>query len=232
VRRAALAVVSGLLLATAAPGGWLLFGGGPGGDEYGGAAAQALAAPVLPPAPVLPAAPALPVPGAGAEGLREVSTASARLADVVAPRDPPVEVRFAGRSAPVDAVGLDAARQVVVPEDVRRAGWYAPGPQPGDRAGAAVLVGHADDADQGLGTFAGLRDLAAGDEVVVRTASGRHLVHDVVSFERFAKSEVPVDRLFTTQGPHRLVLISCGGAFDPVRRTYAENLVVTAVPRP
>ena len=96
---------------------------------------------------------------------------------------------------------------------------------------AEVLVGHADDADQGLGTFAGLRELAAGDEVVVRTASGRDLVYDVVSFERFAKAEVPMDRLFTTQGPHRLVLISCGGAFDPVRRTYADNVVVTAVPR-
>jgi hypothetical protein len=160
-----------------------------------------------------------------------VTTTSARLTDVVEPSDPPVEVRFAGRSAPVDAVGLDADRQVVVPEDVRRAGWYAPGPQPGARAGSAVLVGHADDADQGLGTFAGLRELAAGDEVVVRTAAGRDLVYDVVSFERFAKAEVPMDRLFTTQGPHRLVLISCGGAFDPVRRSYADNVVVTAVPR-
>jgi hypothetical protein len=160
-----------------------------------------------------------------------VSTASARLADVVDPRDPPVEVRFAARAAPLDAVGLDAARQVVVPEDVRRAGWYATGPQPGDRAGSAVLVGHADDADQGLGTFAGLRDLRAGDDVVVRTTSGRELAYDVVSFERFAKAEVPMSRLFTTQGPHRLVLVSCGGAFDPERRTYADNVVVTAVPR-
>jgi sortase (surface protein transpeptidase) len=138
---------------------------------------------------------------------------------------------FAGRAAPVVAVGLDAARQVVVPQDVRRAGWYVAGPQPGDRAGSAVLVGHADDADQGLGTFAGLRDLEAGDAVVVRTASGRELAYRVVSFERFAKAEVPMDRLFTAQGPHRLVLVSCGGAFDPVRRTYADNVVVTAVPR-
>jgi hypothetical protein len=160
-----------------------------------------------------------------------VATSSARLPDVVQPPDPPVEVRFAGRTAPVDAVGLDTQRQVVVPEDVRRAGWYAPGPQPGARAGSAVLVGHADDAEQGLGTFAGLRDLTAGDEVVVRTASGRELAYAVVSFERFSKAEVPMDRLFTAKGPHRLVLVSCGGAFDPGRRTYADNVVLTAVPR-
>ena len=232
MRRAALAVVGGLLLATAAPGGWLLLRGD---DEFGAAAAAQLAA-----APSgSPTAPAPPAPGTGAVGspapppvvLGPVAATSARLVDVVAPRDPPVEVRLAGRTAPVDAVGLDDDRQVVVPEDVRRAGWYAPGPQPGDRTGSAVLVGHADDAGQGLGTFAGLRDLAAGDEVVVRTASGRDLVYDVVSFERFAKAEVPMDRLFTAQGPHRLVLISCGGAFDPERRTYADNVVVTAVPR-
>ena len=229
MRRAALALVGGLVLATAAPGGWLVLRDGGSADVYGSAAAQSLAA--APTAPASPTAPAPPAPGTGVVGPGAVSTASARLADVVSPRDPPVEVRFAGRAAPVDAVGLDGARQVVVPRDVRRAGGYAPGPQPGDRAGSAVLVGHADDAEQGLGTFAGLRDLAAGDEVVVRTASGRDLVYDVVSFERFAKAEVPVDRLFTTQGPHRLVLVSCGGAFDPVRRTYADNVVLTAVPR-
>ena len=222
MRRAALALVSGVLLATAAPGGWLLLRGG---DEYGAAAVEALADPVPPTVPV-PLA-----PGTGTVGAPQVATSSARLVDVVDPRDPPAEVRFADRSAPVDAVGLDAARQVVVPEDVRRAGWYAAGPQPGDRAGSAVLVGHADDADQGLGTFATLRDLRPGNEVVVRTASGRELAYSVVSFERFAKAEVPMDRLFTTQGPHRLVLVSCGGAFDPVRRTYADNVVVTAVPR-
>ena len=218
------------MLATAAPGGWLLLRGG---DEFGGAAAQSLSRATG--SAASPTAPAPPAPGTGAVGTPRqgaaVATASARLTDVVAAADPPVGVRFDGRSAPVDAVGLDADRQVVVPEDVRRAGWYAPGPQPGARAGSAVLVGHADDADQGLGTFAGLRELAAGDEVVVRTAAGRDLVYDVVSFERFAKAEVPMDRLFTTQGPHRLVLISCGGAFDPVRRSYADNVVVTAVPR-
>ncbi len=222
MRGAALALVGGLVLAASAPGGWLLLGGA---DPYGSAVAVSLAAPAS------PTTPAPPAPGTGVVGPRQVTTTPARLADVVDHRDPPAEVRLAGRTAPVVPVGLDGARQVVVPDDVRRAGWYAAGPQPGDRAGSAVLVGHADDADQGLGTFAALRALEAGDAVVVRTASGRELVYDVVSFERFAKAEVPMSRLFTTSGAHRLVLVSCGGAFDPVRRTYADNVVVTAVPR-
>jgi hypothetical protein len=152
--------------------------------------------------------------------------------DVALPRrDPPVGVRLGGQVAAVDPVGLAGDGQLVVPDDVRRAGWWSLGPQPGDPSGAAVLVGHADDRDQGLGTFARLRELDAGAEVVVRTASGRDLTYEVVALERFAKTEVPMSRLFSGEGRHRLVLISCGGAFDPVRRTYAENVVVTAVPR-
>ncbi|CAA9305482.1 MAG: hypothetical protein AVDCRST_MAG07-51 [uncultured Frankineae bacterium] len=242
MRRAVLAVVAGLVLAGGAPAGWLLSQGD--GGQFGTAAAQDLRAAdspqptLLQPALPRPAAPR-PVPTGRATAVpdpaplaRPVGTRSARLPDVVAPRDPPVAVHLAGRTAPLDAVGLDGDRQVVVPDDVRRAGWYAAGPQPGDRAGSAVLVGHADDAEQGLGTFAALRALPAGAEVVVRTASGRDLVYEVVAFERFAKAEVPMSRLFATDGAHRLVLISCGGAFDPVRRTYADNVVVTAVPRP
>ena len=38
-------------------------------------------------------------------------------------------------------------------------------------------------------------------------------------------------RLFTRDGPHRLVLISCAGRFDERTGSYADNLVVTAVPR-
>ena len=232
--RAALALVAGLVLAGGAPTGWLLTQGG--GGEFGTAAAQdlraAAPAPTVPTGPASPAADPVPTAATAPVPLAApVGTRSARLPDVVAPRDPPTEVRLGGRVAPLDGVGLEANGQVVVPEDVDRAGWYAAGPQPGDRAGSAVLVGHADDAEQGLGTFAVLRDLRAGAEVVVRTASGRDLVYEVVSFERFAKAEVPMDRLFATDGPHRLVLISCGGAFDPVRRTYADNVVVTAVPR-
>ena len=234
MRRAALALGAGLVLAGGAPSGWLLTQDS--GGEFGAAAAQDLRAAAPPPTvPTGPASPAAdPVPTAALAPVplaAPVGTRSARLPDVVAPRDPPVAVRLAGGTAAVDPVGLDEDRQVVVPEDVRRAGWYAAGPQPGDRAGSAVLVGHADDAEQGLGTFAVLRDLRAGAEVVVRTASGRDLVYEVVSFERFAKAEVPMDSLFATDGPHRLVLISCGGAFDPLRRTYADNVVVTAVPR-
>ncbi|WP_127571392.1 class F sortase [Georgenia faecalis] len=36
--------------------------------------------------------------------------------------------------------------------------------------------------------------------------------------------------LFATDGDHRLVLITCGGAFDERSGQYAENIVVVAEP--
>ena len=43
------------------------------------------------------------------------------------------------------------------------------------------------------------------------------------------KRELP-PRLFARRGKPALALVTCGGAFDEATRTYAENVVVWAVP--
>ena len=247
-RYALVVVVVGSLLAVAGPALWLLQRD-TDPEEFGADVAQALAAPSTPSTqatptttattattadPAVPSAPADPVPPvAPTSGTAPpVSTSSARLVDVVRRSDPPVEVRIRAAVAPVDAVGLDDRQLVVVPEDVRRAGWYSPGPEPGAQQGSAVLVGHVDDREQGLGAFAALRESAPGDEVTVTTASGERLRYEVVALEQFDKDRVPLDRLFDPTGDPRLVLMSCGGTFDPTTRSYSDNVVITAVPRP
>jgi hypothetical protein len=238
VRRAATALLAGSLLAVGAPASWLLLGED-GPTTYGGSAAEDLrTAPSLALDPTttsarladLVPAPAAPAPAAPPQA---APAPAAPAAPSAAPGDAtaPVEVRLAGRSVPIDPVGLDEDRLVVIPEDVRRAGWYSPGPLPGAANGSAVLVGHVDDRSQGLGAFAVLPDLAAGDDVVVRTAAGQQLTYDVVSLERFPKAKTPLARLFAADGPHRLVLITCGGDFDASRSSYRDNVVVTAVLR-
>ncbi len=47
--------------------------------------------------------------------------------------------------------------------------------------------------------------------------------------ETFPKREFPADRVYAGTGPAQLRLITCGGAFDPVTREYADNVVVFAV---
>jgi hypothetical protein len=43
---------------------------------------------------------------------------------------------------------------------------------------------------------------------------------------------VPLDALFQRTGPPRLVLLTCGGEFQPELRSYADNVVVVAEPAP
>ena len=87
----------------------------------------------------------------------------------------PAPVRLAvpalGVDAPLDAVGVAADGQMEIPEDVDRVGWYRFGPAPG-QDGSAVLAGHVDDAEQGLGVLATLREVGVGELVEVTDAAG------------------------------------------------------------
>ena len=218
-------LVAGVVLAVGAPLGWAVTSGGP--DQYGTERAAALAT-AEPERPVAPAPSAAPVVVAAGP---VVQTRSALVADVVRPADPPVSLRVGGREVPVDPVGLDRKGQVRVPADVRRAGWWAAGPQPGSTAGSAVVVGHVDDREQGLGSFAVLRGLPDRAPVTVTTRSGAVLAYEVVAVEQIDKRAVP-DRVFDAGGAPRLTLISCGGPFDRATGRYRDNVVVTAVPLP
>jgi len=120
--------------------------------------------------------------------------------------------------------------QLVVPEEVERVGWWDGGAEAGDPFGAAVLAGHVDSAQEGLGFFVRLLRVKPGETVVLRGAghSASYRVSSVVS--------VPKDALATTSGAfdqtgdHRLVLITCTGAYDASKGGYEQNLVVTAQP--
>lgn len=216
MRRAVVALLGGSLLLTAAVAVAVQDSQS---QEFGGEAAAVLATPSPAPAPS-----ALPAPA-------QVEQRSARLADLELPQaDPPVELRLAGRSAPVVPVGVEPTGQVEVPVDVDTVGWYRHGPEPGAPAGSTVIVGHVDDAVQGLGVLADLRDLQPGADVEVRRSGGEVVRYRVVAREQWDKGEVPMDRLFDASGPHRLVLVSCAGDFDEVTRSYSDNVAVTAVP--
>jgi hypothetical protein len=52
----------------------------------------------------------------------------------------------------------------------------------------------------------------------------------VVERAMYGKLELPGDRLWRTTGPEELVLITCGGDYNPEIRRYRQNIVVYAVP--
>lgn len=128
-------------------------------------------------------------------------------------------------SAPVDPVDTQPGGALGLPADVRRVGWWTGGALPADPQGTVVLAGHVDDST-GRGAFFSLRDVAVGARIEVTT--GRSTVaYAVTGVARYRKQALPRD-LFTTAGPPRLALITCGGPFDSSTGHYRDNVVVLA----
>jgi sortase (surface protein transpeptidase) len=137
-----------------------------------------------------------------------------------------VRVPAIGVDSPLDRLGTDATGALETPADHARAGWFDGGPAPGD-VGPAVLAGHVD-SYEGPAVFWGLRELTAGDEVLVDRADGTTARFTVARVERHPKDAFPTDEVYGPTPDAELRLITCGGEFDRSRRSYRDNVVVFA----
>lgn len=228
VRVPVLLVVLGVLLVVGVPAAWLLTR--PGTSD-GPPVAEVVAGSSGP--AVSPSAGPDQAGSGGPSGvpLPPVTTRPATPQVVEAlPAPTRLAVPALGIDAPVDAVGVEPDGTMTIPEDVARVGWYRFGPAPGAPEGSAVLAGHVDDAEQGLGALSPLAGASVGDQVQVTDAAGGSTTWQVVAREEFSKQSVPLADLFARSGPPRLVLITCGGPFLADVRSYEDNVVVVAEP--
>lgn len=147
---------------------------------------------------------------------------------------PPVRVHIPGIGVDAPVVPETVTAGVLgIPASLTTVGWWAGGAGVGSRTGATVLAAHVDGRVAGVpvtGALFWLRRLPVGAEVLLSTPSGGTAAFRVVARRLVAKSALPTAEIFSTAGPARLVLITCGGAFDPATREYASNVVVWAVP--
>jgi hypothetical protein len=173
--------------------------------------------------------PAVP-PDAGSvpsAALRSTGTTAEIRTRAAAPVAPTL-VKLPGVSARVVRAAVTRGA-LDVPEDVDEVGWWTGGAGVTSRSGTIVLAGHVDSARQGLGAFAVLRKVPVGTHV--RLSGGGSSRSFVVTGRRsYAKSTGLPSSLYTQDVGLRLVLVTCTGAFDPVKRSYADNLVVYAAP--
>jgi hypothetical protein len=218
VRPAVATAVLGVALAVAAPTTWGLTRPEP---TAGAPVTQALGAPSS--------------PGVAAVEPGDLPIVAARPAAPATAAQLPAPVHLAvparGVDAVVEAVGVQPDGQMTLPDDVDRVGWYRFGPAPG-ADGSAVIAGHVDDREQGLGALAPLREAEVGDEVVVTDSAGTGTRWRVLSRELIQKQVLPLDRLFAREGPPRLTLITCGGPFLADFGSYRDNVVVVTEPLP
>lgn len=163
-----------------------------------------------------------------------VAASATPPAPVVVPRAPaaPATLGLPGDPDPVPLVpvGVLPSGALQLPERPSVLGWYAAGATPGDPAGTAVIAGHVDSAVYGAGPLKRLLDISLGDVVRVTDATGRTHAYAVASRTSYRKTTGLPPELFGTDGPPRLALITCGGAFDERTGSYADNVVVVATP--
>jgi hypothetical protein len=164
----------------------------------------------LPDVPVVDAAPRAPARSKAAQPIR------LRIAEV----DIDVEVRPTG-------VADDGSMEL--PGTVRRAGWYRFGATPRERSGTTVIAAHVDTRSEGLGPFSRLSAARRGDRIVVTDRAGDEHPYRILSRRQVDRTRLPVDDLFDRDGPARLVVLTCGGAYD-ARNGYRDNVVVIAEP--
>jgi hypothetical protein len=116
-----------------------------------------------------------------------------------------------------------------VPEGVRQATWW--GAAFDGTAGATVLAGHVN-WKGATGPFAELWESRLGDVVTVVDAGGASHRFRVRQLVTVHKDQLPAraQELFGQDGPHRLVLVTCGGRWVGGSDGYEENRVVIAQP--
>jgi Sortase domain len=203
-----------LLPATALLAGLLLILGGVGLLELSGSTSAS--------APV--------VPTVDYGSLASASATSATLRPPVAASVP------VGSRLMLPRLGVDAVVTVVgapggvmaVPRDPTELGWWDGGAAPGQTRGNVVVVGHVNYAGSS-GALAVLVDTRIGDDVRI-TEPGRVYRYRIRAVRTYAKTTGLPAAIFSRSGPGGLVLITCGGPFDPATGNYLDNIVAYADP--
>ena len=150
--------------------------------------------------------------------------------EVVAPRPRPVGLQMQSIDVarfPVRAVGLEPDGQMEIPDETE-IGWYQYGATAG-QPGATVLAAHVS-WNRTQGPFARLGSVEPGEQVDVTLDDGTVRRYEVTERTVYGKSELPRERIWRNTGDETLVLITCGGDYNPEIRRYRENIVVYAVP--
>lgn len=138
---------------------------------------------------------------------------------------PQLRISRLGIAAPLDPVGT-VGNEVEIPDDPSRVGHWVHGALPDDTAGTVLVTGHVTWNGQ-RGALWPLASARTGDLVEIDDTVGgssHWIVTGVTTLPRDAEHP----DLFSTEGNHRLVVVTCGGPI--VAGQYRDLVVVEAAP--
>lgn len=138
---------------------------------------------------------------------------------------PPVRISIPAAQVDAPVRPVSARKEALAVPDVGTAGWYAGGPRPGER-GRAIVIGHLD-TRKGPGLFARVPELPAGTLISVSDRRGDVYRYRVVGGAQVPKRKFPERYVYGPADAPVLVLITCGGDYDP-DSGYEDNLLLYA----
>lgn len=143
---------------------------------------------------------------------------------------PGSRLRYARLGVDAPVVPTTAHHGVMrIPRDPRTVGWWEGGAGAGDASGSTVVVGHVNYAGT-AGALGVLPDARPGDRVELDEPGSRVILYRVLAVRTYPKTSGIPAEAFARTGAPRLVLITCGGPFDPATGNYLDNVVVYAAP--
>ncbi|MDQ6782494.1 MAG: class F sortase [Actinomycetota bacterium] len=176
--------------------------------------------------------PPIPAPGTFATGPVLVAGDGLRWAGPLV-KGPIRPIRVVVPSAGVDAAVLHETvsgnGQLGVPDDPQMVGWWARGPEPGSARGTAVIDGHVDSATRGIGALSKMSRVTPGQQLAVIGSEGSEIFR-IDAVRQLSKTSLVSSGALDQSVGDRLVIITCGGSFNPTIHAYRDNVVVYATP--
>ncbi|RZS29640.1 sortase family protein [Herbihabitans rhizosphaerae] len=144
------------------------------------------------------------------------------------PGQPPGTIRLPeGGTAKLVRRELTSDGTLPIPDGLDEATWWGAGL--GAPKGASLLSGHVNWKGK-KGPFDELWRQKVGQRVEVVDAKGAKWVYKVSEIVTVDKHELPAkaEKLFGQNGPHRLVLVTCGGEYVGGTDGYKDNRIIVA----
>ena len=129
--------------------------------------------------------------------------------------------------APILSVGLTDQGAIDVPQGPSDTAWFNQGPYPGE-IGNAIIVGHYGWKNGISAVFDKLHKIQKGEQIHLKDRSGLPLTFVVTKVETYDQHANTSSIFKSNDQEAHLILITCGGVWNKITKTYSERTVVFA----
>ncbi len=136
-----------------------------------------------------------------------------------------LEIPLINVNASIESLGLTSDGAMAVSKGPDDVAWYNLGPRPGE-IGSAVMVGHYGWKNSIPAVFDNLSKLKKGDKIYVKDEKGATVTFVVNKVQTYGENQDASDVFYSNDGQAHLNLITCGGTWNKITKSYSNRTVV------